>query len=264
LKYQLLASDIDGTLIRRDQSLSPAVREAIDKLKRAGKRFTLASGRPVGGLSKYVGLVSPDTPVISHNGATILCPDSGRLVYQRLMEPDSVLRLVELGREAGALVIVWSLDEMYSSEVSGQIEEYSRRNGEPLHLLQDPVPLAKRGVNKVLWLDEPVKIAADGAALTREPVEAVCFCTSTPHILEFMHESVSKGEGLRKVCEYCGVDVSESIAAGDQLNDLAMLQAAGLGVAMGNAHEDVKRLAGFVTASNEEDGLARVIERVML
>ena len=95
MKYQLLASDIDGTLIRRDQSLSPAVREAIDKLKRAGKRFTLASGRPVGGLSKYVGLVSPDTPVISHNGATILCPDSAS--YDRVLEKLAALGVLYEG-----------------------------------------------------------------------------------------------------------------------------------------------------------------------
>lgn len=180
------------------------------------------------------------------------------------MEPESVLRLVELGREAGALVIVWSLDEMFASEISEPIVGYSRLTGEPVHLLEDPEGLAKRGVSKVLWLDEPEKIAADGEELDREPVEETCFCTSTPHILEFMHREVSKGEGLRKVCEYCGVDVSASIAAGDQLNDLAMLEAAGLGVAMGNAHEDVKRRAGFVTDTNEEDGLARVIERFML
>ena len=79
-----------------------------------------------------------------------------------------------------------------------------------------------------------------------------------------MCEGVSKGEGLRKVCEYCGVDISEAIAAGDELNDLSMIEAAGLGVAMGNAHADIKAAANYITLTNDENGLADMIGKYML
>ena len=264
MAYRLLASDIDGTLITSKQELTSETLSAIEALKAQGKYFTLSTGRPIMGVSKYTHLVSPGVPLISYNGAMIIRPDNGEIVFERGLSADSALEIIRRGNEHDTIVIVWEKNRLFANKINEQVEGYSRITGEAINVISNPDEVISLGVTKCLWLDSAENIAAYRNDLIANPIAGINFCTSTPQLLEFMCEGVSKGEGLRKVCEYCGVDISEAIAAGDELNDLSMIEAAGLGVAMGNAHNDIKAAANYITLTNDENGLADMIGKYML
>ncbi len=262
--YRLLASDIDGTLITSKQELTSETLTAIEQLKAQGKFFTLSTGRPIMGVSKYTHLVSPGVPLISYNGAMIIRPDNGEIVFERGLADESAREIIRRGNEYGTIVIVWAKNRLFANKTNEHVEGYSRITGEKINVIEDPDEVIALGVTKCLWLDSAENISAYRDDLVAAPINGVNFCTSTPQLLEFMCEGVSKGEGLRKVCQYCGVDISEAIAAGDELNDLSMIETAGLGVAMGNAHSDIKAAAGYITLTNDENGLADMIDKYML
>ena len=264
MKYKLLASDIDGTLIDPSQQLTDVTAAAIERFKCAGGIFTIATGRPIMGVSKYLPLVSTKTPIITCNGAMIIVPESGEIVYEQTLDPAAALELIRRGAELGVMVVLWSKNELYTSELNDVAAGYSRITGERLNLISEPEKLATQGISKCLWMAAPDKIAIYGAQIAAEPVPDTCCCTSTPALLEFMHSDVSKGEGLRRICKYCGVSLAETAAAGDELNDMSMIRASGLGIAMGNAHDDIKRVADAVTLSNEENGLAHAINSMLM
>ena len=263
MKYKLLASDIDGTLIDPAQRLTDATAAAIERFKRAGGIFTIATGRPLMGVSKYLPLVSPLTPVITYNGAMIIIPENGEIVYEQTLEPTAALELIRRGAELGVMMVLWSKNELYTSEINDAAVGYSRMTGEKLNLIREPERLVGQGISKCIWMASPDKIAEYGAQVAADPVPNACCCTSTPTLLEFMHRDVSKGEGLRRLCKYCGLSLAEAAAAGDELNDMSMIRAAGLGIAMGNAHDDIKRAADMVTLSNNENGLAHAIDSML-
>lgn len=262
--YRLLASDIDGTLITSKQELTKATLAAIDALKKQCKFFTLSTGRPIMGVSKYTHLVSAGVPLISYNGAMIIRPDNGEIVYERGLADESAREIISRGNEKNTIVIVWAKNRLFTNTINEHVENYSRITGEKINMINDPAEVVSLGVTKCIWLDSAENISAYREELDKTPIEGVDFCTSTPNLLEFMCKGVSKGEGLKKVCEYCGVDISEAIAAGDELNDMSMIKTAGLGVAMGNAHAEIKAAADYITLTNDENGLADIISKYML
>lgn len=264
MAYRLLASDIDGTLITSRQELSEKTLSAINEMKARGKLFTLATGRPITGVSQYTHLVSSGVPLISYNGAMIIRPDNGEIVYERGLSEAAALEIIRRGNERGILVIAWAKNRLFANMMNDDVIGYSRITGERVNVFTDPMEPVNLGVTKCIWLDCAENTVKYREELKSDPIDGAEFCTSTPQLLEFMCCGVSKGEGLKKVCEYCGIDISEAIASGDELNDMSMIKAAGLGVAMGNSHPEIIKAADHITLTNDEDGLAVLIENYML
>ena len=132
-------------------------------------------------------------------------------------------------------------------------------------LLDDPETIAKQGISKILWSDEPERTAKVQAELPRKlHAEDVTYFTSGPRYLEFVDEKVSKGAALVRLAVQFGTESDAIIAIGDGMNDRTMLEYAGLGIAMGNAPDKLKAVADFITGTNEEDGVAQAIERFIV
>jgi hypothetical protein len=121
-----------------------------------------------------------------------------------------------------------------------------------------------KGINKLLWYDEIERINAFEKEMHDLLGPSVNFHTSQPFFLEFVDVNASKAIALEKLGAYYGIQREEMIAIGDGFNDLSMIEYAGLGVAMENAPEEIKRIADYVTLSNENDGVAYVIEQFIL
>ena len=126
--------------------------------------------------------------------------------------------------------------------------------------MEDEEALLDQGITKILWYDEVENVNQWQVELDEVEFGSVTYCTSQPIFLEFFNKMVSKAIAMEKIGEIYGIRREEMIAAGDGYNDLAMIEYAGLGVAMDNAVDDVKAAAQYITASNEEDGIAKVIE----
>ena len=124
--------------------------------------------------------------------------------------------------------------------------------------------LVKKGVTKILWYDEAEKIKIFQETLQKESFNEVTFCTSKPEFLEFFNSGVSKAAAMEFLGKLYGINREEMIAIGDGDNDLAMIEYAGLGISMENGSEKVKKAAGYITASNDQNGVALAIEKFIL
>ncbi len=261
MKIRLIAADVDGTLVDSEKRISPATEAAVKKARELGVIFTLSTGRTVQGLGKYLYLVKPGTPIVTYNGAEVLIPDTGEVLYRQGLEASAAEEIIRSGMSLGASVIVWSRGVLYLSGKNERTEKYRRIYNAEGRPITDPAALAAEGVTKAMWLDEPGIIERSQKEFC---LGGVCCVISEPGYLEFIDARVSKAEGLKKAAEYLNVRREEVMALGDSYNDTDMLRWAGLGVAMANAEEEVKAAADHITASNEEDGVARAIETFVL
>ena len=134
---------------------------------------------------------------------------------------------------------------------------------EPLEVA-DREALAKAGITKIIWYDTHDRIQEWMGRLSPDAFESINYCTSNPAFLEFFNGKVSKRVAIQKLGELLGISAAETVAIGDGLNDIPMLEYAGLSVAMGNASEKVKAIAHQVVADNDADGVAQAIEAFIL
>lgn len=261
MKYKLVASDIDGTLINSKKELTRGTVFAAEAARNSGIVFTFSTGRPIQGLTKFIHLVSPGAPVVTYNGAVVLFPEDGRVLYELSMAPSAAEEVIRRGTDAGATVMAWSHGMLYASVFNEQSEKYRLISGVESHPLSDPASLARSGVTKVMWLDTPDRALEHSRNIA---VDGTRSCISQPGYLELMNSSVSKSAGLKMAAEYLGIRREEIIALGDSDNDIDMLEWAGLGVAMANAADTVKSYAAAVTDSNDRDGVAAALLRFAL
>ncbi|MDR5698124.1 MAG: Cof-type HAD-IIB family hydrolase [Armatimonadota bacterium] len=262
--YRLIVADIDGTLVTSDRRIPVAVADAVRRAQSRGVRVCLATGRIWRSAQPYVRAMGADPPVILYNGG---------LVYDFVR--DEVLRRVPLDPQHAALALgllqrfprvrphLYVDDRVLVDRRDEVTQAYERKDGLRVEEVGDLLPFAAEQPMKILIIgprDALVEVDRAIASL-RVPVQAV-FSEQT--YLEILPFGSSKGTALATVADRLGVPLEETIAVGDNFNDLTMIEAAGLGVAMGNAPAELRERADFVTASNDEGGLREVIERFVL
>lgn len=264
MKYRLIASDMDGTLLNSDSILPEENMRAVEYCGEKGVKFVLCTGRPVQAIMPHYRRLGLDTPVISYNGGRITEPATGQVLYKKCLDNDSVKKILALAREFDAVACVWADDELYINKMTPISVRYGELAvTEPIIYDIEKADFSGKNVDKILWAHTAEE--TDRLLLKIEgkcPGKVACF-TSTPEYIEFVNAEVSKGAALRRLCEITGVDISETVALGDGENDIEMIKAAGLGVAMGNAIEAVRKAADFITVSNDEHGVAKVIRDII-
>ena len=264
MKYRLIATDMDGTLLQPDDTISTATLKAIEKAREKGVVFTLSTGRPVQGVKKYIDLLGLDCPVITYNGAVVVHSGTGDILFSQDMDKEDARLVYNLALEKGVMFILWSKNRLYASELGEKSAFYEQITSTKANLLTDFDSLLERGITKFLWYDEPEILDEYIEQLKHSHLKDTTFIKSRAYFMEFFSAQTSKAVALAKLGEYYGISQQEIIAIGDQTNDLSMIEYAGLGVAMGNGVDKVKNAADYVTASNTEDGVAKVIEKFVL
>ncbi len=257
---------MDGTLLTGDKKVTPKTREAMLAAVDKGVIVTLCTGRPLQGLYEYLHLITPDAPVVTYNGGVVLTSKSSKVLFSKALEASAAAETARRGLERGAIIIVWADGKLYVSVDSELTEKYAKLSGSKKQLIKENqyLALAQQGITKIIWMDKPENINEHIRHMEINPVNGTRAVTSAPSLLEFMDASTSKAEGLKIIADYYGLNSSEIIAVGDNYNDLDMLKYAGLGAAMGNAPDEIKSAADYVTLSNEEDGVGAVIEKFLL
>ena len=262
MAYRLIASDIDGTLASESGAVSPRNLRAIARLRELGIPFILATGRSPAAMGSFLPLVEPQTPIIGFNGA-VVARASGEVLFEQRLSVERSRRILELGWELAPAIIVWDGDRMFTNRRNADIDRYQEFSGITV-TLTDREALERIPASKLIWFDSSGGIGKIIDALRDVDTTGFEYFTSHAFFLEFVAEGVSKGRALGEVAALLGVNREEVIAVGDGMNDLSMLEYAGLGVAMGNANEKLKAAADLVTGTIQEDGLAQVIERFLL
>lgn len=261
MKYKLLAVDIDGTLVNNKREVTSKTKEYIIKAIEQGVVFTISSGRPIQGVKLITDQLGVDIPVITYNGAMVITADGKNIIYSCNMKEEDVIKIEEYGKERNTTIAIWSENMLYTNRIDERAIKYSQVSGTKPQMYNDLRELVKKGINKMLWYDDIDRINAFERELHGKLGSSVNFHTSQPIYLEFVDRNASKAIALEKLGQYYGIKKEEMIAVGDGFNDLSMIEYAGLGVAMENAPDEVKKASDFVTLSNEEDGVAYVIEK---
>ncbi len=266
---QLVAIDMDGTLLDPAHKLTPRARQAIAQARALGVHIVLTSGRPVSGLAPFLhelGINGDDDYCIACNGGLVQRIGPRETVVEFPLSFDDFLYCERVARELGVHFQALDGERMYTPN-----QDISLYTVADSHLSR--VPLSYRRVDemdrsmsfiKLMMIDEPDVLDAAIARLPAELTERFAVLKSAPFFLEVFDHRAGKGPSLQKLAEHLGIDRANVMAIGDQENDLSMLQFAGTSVAMGNAIAAVKAMARFETATNAEDGVARAIERFVL
>lgn len=121
MKYRLIATDMDGTLLQPDDTISTATLKAIEKAREKGVVFTLSTGRPVQGVKKYIDLLGLDCPVITYNGAVVVHSGTGDILFSQEMDKEDARLVYNLALEKGVMFILWSKNRLYASELGEKI-----------------------------------------------------------------------------------------------------------------------------------------------
>ncbi len=264
MMYRLLVTDLDGTLVTSTREITPRTLAAVRGAQQRGVRVCLATGRMWSSAEPYVRRLGADPPAILYNGGLVYDFSTGTVLYRLPLGYERARAVLEMLREFPSVLPHLYLDDrVYAAGPSELTEQYRRRNGLQVELVGDLVAFLRPDPMKILIIGAPndlhTVLAQIGARAL--PVHAVF---SEPTFLEILPQNSSKGIALEFLAPQLGVALAEVIAVGDNLNDLEMIRTAGLGVAMGNAPAEVKSHADYVTASNNDEGLAIVIERFIL
>jgi Cof subfamily protein (haloacid dehalogenase superfamily) len=264
MKYKLMAVDIDGTLLDSHGILTEGTRKAITAGVERGLIFTISTGRPLQGVEYLNGLLSLDLPYITYNGAMVIMGKSKEILYEQKLSPEDSDRIIDLGKKFDTTIIIWADNKLFVTELNERVQKYKEISKVEPVLINDLHELLKAGVTKILWYDEIDKIEKYQSEVGKYLGDSVNFHTSRPMFLEFVDKRASKAIAMERLGEHFGIVRSEMIAIGDGFNDLSMIEYAGLGVAMANAKDAIKEKADFITLSNDEDGVAHVINKFIL
>jgi Cof subfamily protein (haloacid dehalogenase superfamily) len=258
---RLVASDLDGTLLRPDETVSERTRRAVAAARDAGITVVLVSGRPprsIGPLAERVGVGGI---AICANGAVVWDLDSGTIVDSTPLAAEVATRLVHALREAipGALFAV-ELEGGFGREPGWSDGLQPVR---PDALEADALELITGPVTKLL-ARHPEMDFAEFTERARQAVgEDAVVTWAGLRLVEISAAGVTKAYALERLCRRLGIDAAEVVAIGDMPNDLAMLAWAGTGVAVANAQQSVLEAADEVTAANTDDGVALLLERIL-
>ncbi|WP_291633119.1 sugar-phosphatase [Clostridium sp.] len=265
--YKLIALDMDGTLLNNEKQISPANNKAIQQARENGVKVVLASGRPLVGFKRYLeelNLVSEDDYAVAFNGALVQSSTGTEIISKTTLTVEDYKYLYELSKELKVNIHV--LTE--TGVISPKDNKYTRREAEMNHISCDIVAVEDVAMDttivKVMFIDEPELIDEIIQKIPEAVSNNYTIVRSAPFFLEFLHKSVNKGAGVAALAEKLNIKQEEVICIGDAGNDIHMIKYAGLGVAMGNAFPEVKKVANFITRTNEQDGVAYIIDKFIL
>lgn len=262
MKYKLVAVDIDGTLLNDEGIMTQKTIDSIKKAVKKGILFVLCTGRPIQGVKNYYEILDLDSPIITYNGAMVVMSKSKEILYEQTLSVNGARNILNLGKKLKTNMIVWSNNQLYVYEVNEKINEYKKiSNIEPILIDQDEKKIIQQGITKIIWHDNIDKINSYLHILENEKEKEFSYYTSRPIFLEFVNNNISKAFAMEKIGECFQIKQEEMIAIGDGFNDLPMIEWAGMGVAMGNAPIEIKEKADYITLSNEEDGVAYVLDK---
>ena len=269
MSYKLLVLDVDGTLVGRGSHASPGVTEAITKAKEKGVAVALGTGRASEACYHLLKQLHLDKLHIFFDGAAVVDWPSNDIIFLQALPPRAAKRLIELAREYDLFLEIYAHD-FYFIERDGCLAERQREKLKIDPLMTDLMTLVGRikiVKGQVLATNHDEKLRAEELSQKMAPYCKMSWSfdrSNNTYFINAVARSVSKGESLRNVVDYLGIDLSQVIAIGDSFNDLPVFQIAGLSIAMGNASDSLKELADWVAPSVENDGVAVAIEKFIL
>lgn len=270
--YKLIVTDMDGTVLGGDHKITEENMRALKEADERGVKVVFATGRFHDSAKEHVTFLEEVMPIVSSNGAIIKHPITNEVLYCNSIDKDISLKIVET---------LDNLDLSYQIYTDNEILQKYKTEEEKIKM-QDFIKNTFSDKTEIIFkkdLKEDIKdlnilkfnvvdferpLLMKEARKEVEKIEGLEVTSSWNDNVEIMNAGSSKGSAVKFLCELLNIDKEEIIAFGDNYNDISMLEYVGMGVAMGNAEEDVKKIASYITESNTESGVAKAIDDLVL
>ena len=267
MAYELIVLDLDGTLTNSEKKITPRTLDSLLRIQKEGRKAAIATGRPTPGainIARKLQLDKFGGYILSYNGGRITNFSTQKTIYNKTIPEQLIRPIYDEAVRLKAGIITYSRDEII---VGNGIDKYNQIeagiNGLPMHEVNNFPEYITFPINKCLLTGEPDHMAETEAAFKNKFGEQLNIYRSEPFFLEIMPQNIDKAYSLSKLLNFLGISREQMICCGDGFNDLSMIKYAGLGVAMANAQEIVKQSANYITLSNDDDGIAHVIDKFM-
>lgn len=263
--YDLVALDIDGTILRSDKRLAVKTCDAVKAAMRRGVRVVLASARPPRSVKEIYKHLALNTVQINYNGALIHDPVAGKHVYHQPLDAALAMRIVKIARKLDPKVVVSVeiLDKWYTDHIDETLPTETSKAFTP-DFIGPLEAFLHVNPTKLMLLAPRPRLDPIIEAVQTKFAGQIGLAISDEHLLQVIHHRADKSVALAMVAQQYGVAWDRVMAIGDAPNDVGMLKWAGLGVAMGNAWGPVREAADVIVPDNDDDGVAHAIEKYVL
>ena len=267
MEYKMIALDLDGTLTNSKKEVTPHTKEVLMDIQKQGKIVVLATGRPIQGalgIAKQLELDVYGGYILSFNGGIIQNCKTGEVVFQQQIPAELIPRLGEASRRFQVPIMTYEGDYIITEDTTDKyVRIEAGINKMPIKALNDFSEEVTFPVTKCLMVADGWILEEILPKMQKEFGDVLNIFRSEPFFMELTPPGIDKAKSLERLLELTGLKREELIACGDGYNDVSMIKYAGLGVAMSNAQTAVKEVADEITLSNDEDGVALIVEKYM-
>lgn len=261
---KLVALDLDHTLLGEDSTISARNKEAVARALELGIKVMICTGRMFRSSLPFAKELKLTGPLICYNGGLVKEIESGRELFHQPLDLDLAAEILALAKKEGIHANLYYQDQLYYERWTEEAEYYTTQAKVPGKAVGDLLAFLPGAPTKILFVMEPAKVQQLWESLREHYAGKLNVTVSESRYLEFLPLQVNKGRALSSVMKQLQLKAQEVMAVGDSYNDLELIQTAGLGIAMGNAPDLVKKAAAYVTHSNLEDGVAEAINKFIL
>lgn len=263
MKIKAIFMDMDGTLLRSDHTMSDKLKDKLIELDKNGVKIFISTGRMYAAALPYLKQLGITTPVITYNGGKIVDPSTSETLYENPVTSETVKRVIEVSRETGIHLNLYSDDKLYVENETPEGKAYAEKTGLKYFTVNFDEFIGKTST-KALFLGENEKLVKLKEELERELPQSI-FVFSQPTYLEVLNGGVSKGKAVKELMNKYGFSEDEVMTFGDQWNDFDMLKLVKYGYLMGNASEDLKKefTEDRITLSNDDEGIYHIIKDIL-
>lgn len=271
MNKKILSVDLDGTLFSDDKSISEGNLNALSEMLDAGHIVAINTGRPIHVMQKlllpYDIFKGDNVYVLGYQGSVCANAFTGELLFFKKLHQKAAMELIQEAYSEGLTPIVFDQENIYALEEDANTIYYSNKARTPVIIVNSIDSFSDIEICKIMIVDVKGSeaIAAFKKAHDDKTNEYFNSMFSDPTFLEYVNKDVSKGNGLVFLADKLGIDMHDTVACGDERNDISMITAAGIGVAMFNGHDEAKAKADYITEhDNNHDAIAEVIYKFIL
>src|SRR5580704_1331376 len=277
----ILLADVDGTLVDSQKRITPRAKAAIQRLAEAGIKFAVTSGRPPRGMKMIVEAVKLSAPLAAFNGGMLVEPDTMKVLVQQTLDAAIAQDVIERVGEFGLVVWVYAGVDWYIQDLNSPHREKEERTVQfPPKVVKNFDEALRQGVAKVVGVSDDYGLVAKAekgiadefehgvharcTTTSRDCEPSVSAARSQPYYLDITHPKANKGSVVEMLADLLKIPPAEFATIGDMPNDVLMFEKSGYSIAMGQASEEVRKSATYVTAGMDDGGFAKAIEDFIL
>ncbi|MDD7306581.1 MAG: Cof-type HAD-IIB family hydrolase [Peptoniphilaceae bacterium] len=266
---KIIAVDIDGTLLNSNHQLTDVTKNSLIKAQENGNIVVIASGRDPKGVESYAKALKLDEfggLISNYNGCRITNFKTKEIIINHSLDDTLLKEYINFTKNFDAPFLIYLDGKIFTNKKNSKIAEFSAWiNKMDLVVKEDILDNIDYKLNNIILSHESKEILDKFETPIREKfANSLEIVRSTDNYLEAMPKGFDKGTSLIEIAKYYDYDIKDIIAFGDERNDIGMIKDAGVGVAMGNAHPIIKKLADYITLTNDEDGIAYYLEKFKL